>query len=137
MVKKITKSDLVILREHKQRMDGLHRAIADLRATVTDTSVHLSDMPRSGQYHDAFAEFVAKKEAIEIRLMQVEAEYMEKYADVEEGIMFLPFAQQKVIRMRYEKAMSWREISQNAHYAKSYCKTLHRKALERLDPDPE
>ena len=137
MVKKITKNDLIFLREYKQKMDGLHRAIADLRATVTDTSVHLSDMPRSGQYHDAFAEFVAKKEAIEIRLMQVEAEYMEKYAEVEEGITVLPNAQQTVIRMRYEKGMSWREISRKSHYAKSYCKTLHHKALERLDPDPE
>ena len=129
----MTKNDLIALRERKQKMNGLHRAIADLRASVTDTSVHLSDMPRSGQYRDAFAEFVIKKEAVEIRLLAIETEYMELFATVEEGIAELPFAQQTIIRLRYEQGLTWRETSQKSHYAKSYCKTLHKKALKNLE----
>jgi len=129
------KDDLIHLREYKEKMDGLKRAIADLEATVTDISVHLSDMPRSGQYRDVLAEFVAKKESVEIRLMQVTAEYMERFVTVEEKISVLPYAQQTVIRLYYEKALSWTKVSRESHYARSYCKTLQKKALERLEQE--
>lgn len=131
------KDDLHFIRDYRKQMDGIHQAISDLTDSVTDTSVHYSDMPRSQAYKDKFAEFVARKEQMLIQLMDVEKQYMERYVRIEQAIAEMPFQQQQMIRLHYEQRKSWKSISRETHYSKSYCKKIHTAALTRLGIKPK
>lgn len=113
-------------------MDGIHQAISNLMSSVTDLSVHYSDMPRSQAYKDKYAEYVARKEELEMQLLEIESAYMERFVRIEAAIAEIPYNQQRVIRLHYEQRKSWRTIARETHYSKSYCKRLHTIALKRL-----
>lgn len=126
------KDDLNYIRDLKKHMDGIHQSIADLMDSVTDTSVHLSDMPHSQRYKDRFAEYVAKKEERQLELLEIEEQYMERYVRIERAIAEIPYQQQQIIRLHYEQRKSWKSVSAETHYSKSYCKKIHTAALKRL-----
>ena len=131
------KEDLYFIREHRKEMDGIHQAIANLMSSVTDISVHYSDMPHSQRYRDKFADYVAKKEEYQLQLLEVEQKYMERYVRIENAIAEIPFPQKQIIRLHYEQRKSWKTIAKETHYSKSYCKKLHSYALKRLGIEKE
>lgn len=117
--------------EYIADMDERMRRLESQIERMTGT-MELAKRYRGSETQDKMAEQIAK-------LLDWRDEYWDAMLarqalvrQIESELERLPWAQRRIMSLRYIDALSWREVAQAAHYDRSRCFALHRAALDAL-----
>jgi len=124
------------VREAERKVEQLEYRKANLRMLLTDTSVHLSDMPRSDspdpQRHQTIH---AEMDALEREIAAARQE-LEKIRE-ETGMMICrlsrPTTQRVMLLYYFQNKRSWLEVAQELGYSKAQVFRYRNRGLAELE----
>lgn len=117
----MTIDDLKNVRRQKLRVEALQERIERLRSRAEYNQRQLGECGRSDPTRDRLTEYAAELDELERELTgeMIELEKQLVYVDAE--LAKLPENQEKVLRLRYLEALSWRDVAERTNYCKRQC----------------
>ncbi len=122
------------VREAKRRMEKLQARADNLRSLLTDTAVHISDMPH-GESPDRQKDqtIQAEIDEIERRIAELKTETEALRQEIGMTICRIPDpVSQKVLMLFYLENKNWREIAEEIRYSETKIYRLRDLGYEKL-----
>jgi DNA-directed RNA polymerase specialized sigma subunit len=89
-------------------------------------------MPGGERHEDRLATDMARLDELERQLVRETADLETAIWQAERAISELPEQQQIIMRLRYVKGLSWREVAKESYYSESHCKYIHAIAIRNI-----
>ena len=112
---------------------GLERRIERLREIICSTTASAEDSLRSGFAGDRMAEHAARTDALERELSALRKRVSAEFGYLHNRLERLSPPQRRLLRLRYCKGRSWRQVARAMRFSESYVYFLHRRALAALE----
>ena len=123
------------VRESERNVERMKERVLNLRMLLTDTSVHLTDMPHSDspdlQKHETLH---AEIDALEREIENAEATAVDIRLDVGRTVCRLsdPMSQ-RVLLLHYLEGMKWKEVAEKIRYSVPRVYQLRDAGIQELD----
>lgn len=127
----MTQQELEACQKAHEKISSLEERIVRLRSQAERLTQILRQSQGKSKEKDKLAAYVAVLEKLEQQRAAelIDAEKgMQKF---ETWLETLPVQQAKIMRLRYEKGLPWREISRKTHFSIRHCTRIHEAALRR------
>ena len=118
----MTIDDLKNVRRQKLRVEALQERIERLRSRAEYTQQQLGECGRSDPTRDRLAEYAAELDELERELTGEMIALEKQLVVVDAELAKLPENQEKVLRLRCLKGVSWYDIAEKRYFSLSYCK---------------
>ena len=128
----VTREDLQRLQTYNERLRSLEQQKERIRDSVTNMTQRMTGMPHGSDGHDRMMEFVARLDELESQFDVLIVQQTELRLKVERALTELPEQQERVLRLRYIDACSWRQVARWTHYDERHLRRIHNAALARL-----
>lgn len=127
----MTQQELEACQKAHEKISSLEERILRLRSQAERLTQILRQSQGKSKEKDKLAAYVAVLEKLEQQRAAELIDAEKSMQEFEAWLETLPLQQAKIMRLRYEKGLHWKEIVKATHFSKRHCYRIHDAALKR------